>query len=67
MARINSTSSSLKKKKTSERKEERKTRWKRGEEEKKRDGRNLCGGKGKMENEMWKKRGNEGEGEERRG
>ena len=36
-------------------------------EKKKRDGKSLCGRKGKRENEMWKKRGKEREGEERRG
>ena len=61
-----------KKKEPSREREERKTRWKRGEEEK-RDGKSLCERK-KRENEMWKKRRregreNEGEGErgERRG
>ena len=34
-------------------------RWKRGEEEKM-DGKSLCVRKGKMENEMWKKRRKEG-------
>ena len=33
---------------------------------KKKDGKSLCGRKGKRENERWQKRGKEGEGEERR-
>ena len=31
------------------------------------DEKSLCGRKGKRKNEMWKKRGKEGEGEEMRG
>ena len=68
-----STGSSLKKKK-GKRKEQKKEAKEEGEgkgrggkeEKKKRDGRSLCGRKGKRENERWQKRGKEEEGEEMR-